>query len=929
MSGTKSGATYLIAVIKSLSISGGDKHHRDDEKARLESEFTACDDKLERLIAENYDQLQAALQAFTGIRKHVTDSLETVKQLKSKLIACKELLSYRREDLFKPWMDSVEEKQKIKILDKIDKIRSTPEQFDKYVAEKRYLHATGLLVTTLESLDGQLKSIEGLRELKAELRTRKEKMHETLIEELSNQIYVRSVKDIETNKITEAENDASRKRAKTRTAIRNMILHDRSSEGHAIRGMEDLLQSQPEDDGEYFVNVIVEALNLLGKIPDAIVTIESRIKREIQMIIKKTKAQISDNPRYKAMSAGDAQILLEFLNLLFKKFCAVTKAHEVAADAIDKSLSGSNVTQNENIAVYRVADVWSEMQYAVQNILNQYLDVTNTAASLQIRAQTYKEASINVAEYYTQQGRFLRTGPKPQKKGPLFRFDNSSHAITMSSYLMEKKLQDPIAAMEDYDVDIKLPCTPHANHINAVYKGLCSFIAKAEENLGLKEGNHCPLFLFVDAFISDIYLRKIQLQVKEKIDSVVKGVNALKNMIDMHTQKLLKLARPILHSTVVIHTVIHDLVDMIHDLPRYCPKIVDLLLEVITNYRDVIAEVYNGVLRFASDGETKVISAKWAKDAYISNLLKSLPSWKNIMSAYSEETNVDDESVTTDRNQQESEYLSNNLSSEMLQKEEILSEYDDLRMLGNLHESLVWFSDALLSFCDVLKHSIPKNTSESQKLNQDEGNSVVANSISSLNKLSEDFKEISETCLLVLHLEVRCHCFFYLSRATKISSYECTVDALDPDPLVIGLNKDLARIEDTMSTCLHPNKLRYLFDGLGSLLSIFMISSASYIKKLNSNGIEKMCRNIFALQQNLNNITLSREIALDRCRQYYELLNLSTDDIIQCIIDKGRLYKDTEYINLLTLQSRRTSFSGRRDFKAKIKRLQEVLKEIA
>lgn len=37
----------------------------------------------------------------------------------------------------------------------------------------------------------------------------------------------------------------------------------------------------------------------------------------------------------------------------------------------------------------------------------------------------------------------------------------------------------------------------------------------------------------------------------------------------------------------------------------------------------------------------------------------------------------------------ESEILSNNLSSDMLQKEEILIELDDLRMLGNLHESLV------------------------------------------------------------------------------------------------------------------------------------------------------------------------------------------------------------------------------------------------
>lgn len=83
-----------------------------------------------------------------------------------------------------------------------------------------------------------------------------------------------------------------------------------------------------------------------------------------------------------------------------------------------------------------------------------------------------------------------------------------------------------------------------------VYKGLCAFVAKVEEHLGIDEGldqfefvcyclgttmtsvtvdkfvsyrDHCQLFMFLDAFISDIYLKKVQLQVKEKVDSVVKG----------------------------------------------------------------------------------------------------------------------------------------------------------------------------------------------------------------------------------------------------------------------------------------------------------------------------------------------------------------------------------------------------------------------
>ena len=43
------------------------------------------------------------------------------------------------------------------------------------------------------------------------------------------------------------------------------------------------------------------------------------------------------------------------------------------------------------------------------------------------------------------------------------------------------------------------------------------------------------------------------------------------------------------------------------------------------------------------------------------------------------------------------------------------------------------------------------------------------------------------------------------------------------------------------------------------------------------NGETFRCRNIFAIQQNLTNITMTREGDLDRARQYYELLYSNPD----------------------------------------------------
>lgn len=50
------------------------------------------------------------------------------------------------------------------------------------------------------------------------------------------------------------------------------------------------------------------------------------------------------------------------------------------------------------------------------------------------------------------------------------------------------------------------------------------------------------------------------------------------------------------------------------------------------------------------------------------------------------------------------------------------------------------------------------------------------------------------------------------------------------------------------------------------------MSSVQHIKRMNENGVKKMCRNIFSLQQTLTSITLAREPALDHARQYFELL---------------------------------------------------------
>jgi len=118
---------------------------------------------------------------------------------------------------------------------------------------------------------------------------------------------------------------------------------------------------------------------------------------------------------------------------------------------------------------------------------------------------------------------------------------------------------------------------------------------------------------------------------------------------------------------------------------------------------------------------------------------------------------------------------------------------------------------------------------------------------------------------------------------------------------------------------------RYLFEGVGFLVSSILISNISEIKRINQNGIKKMCRNIFAIQQNLTNITMSREGDLDRARQYYELLYSNPEEILSSIDEQGAKFSQREYADLLSLQARSQTIRDNSAHEDRLKRLNKIL----
>ena len=80
--------------------------------------------------------------------------------------------------------------------------------------------------------------------------------------------------------------------------------------------------------------------------------------------------------------------------------------------------------------------------------------------------------------------------------------------------------------------------------------------------------------------------------------------------------------------------------------------------------------------------------------------------------------------------------------------------------MAQLQESLDWFSKAILALSAGFRASNNASKLCSSPM-------LPNNSIQTLTSLARDFEELSDTCLLVLHLEVRVHCFHYLHSIWK------------------------------------------------------------------------------------------------------------------------------------------------------------------
>jgi len=206
---------------------------------------------------------------------------------------------------------------------------------------------------------------------------------------------------------------------------------------------------------------------------------------------------------------------------------------------------------------------------------------------------------------------------------------------------------------------------------------------------------------------------------------------------------------------------------------------------------------------------------------------------------------------------------------------ELIFDYNKLEALANLNHSLEWLvlqikrllsqnikinkstlDEKIMSSSSSLEINdlMNTNSNESLAMHQPKSDKPISLEISEemqnrIVSILNNFQNLSEMCLYALRIELRCHAMFYLDLSFREGNFLLDNEIPEPDSYVFMLNKDLIKCEEIMKSILKPNKNRFLFNDLGSLMVNILMTNVKYIKCINKNGILRLGRNVRSIQQ--------------------------------------------------------------------------------
>ncbi|KRZ10049.1 Exocyst complex component 4 [Trichinella zimbabwensis] len=1011
-------AGLLVDVVRTLTTSPS-QAQKELQKEKLEKDYASTSEAINRLIDEHHDDLTLVLQSFRRLSTNVKTARERIRMVKNNLSSCQMLLRCKRDELKKLWLESAEHKYVVKLLEQLETVKSSYTELVEFIENKNYLHAAELLTVSQMTLDGNLKEMESLKDLRCMFDECRHALFEKILSEISEQLYNKPALDV-LNQVGRAA-AAGAGTVSELSKVNDLPLGNTTIDYVSIVNqrpvlsdngcsLEDLKDEDRFNKPVQRLSTLVDALGWLDQLQQAVARIESQMDDRLwTVLVNGTTKFIRDHLHGSASATGDCRSLAELMRLLFVQFRATASVFQVLVKQMERVHQYRGRVLHDH---FDVPLIWDRIQATMERLLDLYLlvdtDVSgggagggggpgrrqrcprDGAVAIGVGPTELSE-SAEMSVYFARKPTTDRTA-WPARGRRLFKFDSTAFAQAYRDEQLAAGREG--GALTDRPGETHTLCPAGLENAKAIIFRLTSkFIAEVERHCrGCAQAGapaaSCRLRVHFDNYVRRMLLPTLNARLSDKVRTVLLDREDAWSRSDQNADAKFQLPPstvPLFVSSLKTLHACRDVETALLAAPAFCGEFFQLWLQAVQLYRQAASRQYDRLTCATCEEATAPkrtnprtttqpaqeantgrrpgkISSAWAIDGDIGRLLKSLPNWQNLTSpsatvdqqsssssavdhspfagdnagssssCYSEAGGQHEPADTRSRHARESDILISNLGTQArIEHNELIPfEHRKFQLMACYQESVEYFAKItkaavislpqsvrtklkILPDANVDDHDHHNHHHQQQRIVDDRANNAQAEqqseAITEPSSLYGHFMhclqsvdQLAANCLLMLHLEVRVHCFYHLLPLFQLTAFVGSNQQIDQQ--VIHLNKDLMQMHDALSGFFQPYKLKYIFEGLGHLIAAIFISACQNISRINDAGKKRICRDIYTIQQCLSNLTGEREADLDQARKFYQLLYKSPDDILNSVVENGPEFTLQQYSNLLALAVR-------------------------
>jgi len=828
------------------------------ERLALQADCDNMDQAMQIIVDAYYNGFNKSLASYGHILRYICSSKDSVALLKAQLAGVKTCLNIRDKELRKLWLRKTEYTETLRILDEIDQVKIGWERVEHHLDAKDWVEAARVLVQCMRIVDqDEIRQVGAIYDIRLYLADVHAKFHTRVIEELHQIIYLKQaapVANLDTSGQTPQESAPS-------------LLARSTADPQQI--------TQP-------LESLVESLFIVKRVPEAVEALYSRVRTETRSVIDAgissvvAQYQKSAKPLPSSLHPTRFHIpnppLENLLRSLFESCVRILLLHK-RVQACLRSFAESTHEFTSSLPkgkapIYSVERVWEAIQEEMISLFRVHL-ATNTQNS---------ENQFSAVD-----------GDQPRKtQRKLFHFADSSAATY--NLTGGKEGASALAALQLFK--------PSPFNIITVYPLLEQFNNDVVRSaLVITEtGEQSMMVEFVNEFVEKVYLPHLRQHYRGSLSHAVESPDAFKPWERQRAESgedNKNWPRSVVYCVSELVNIVRDAAHAITVLPSYSFQIAQVVEDLCLSFSRRCRVAYENATENS-------LAARIVSNSLVCAQLELDSLWIKQMSDTKEEARSKTESRNPPRASGRSlsprrssprkregsivEGFAGELAPSYLYEGEakfsrenpiaradLLFDSSRLLYLGNLAESLEWLVQELGSVCIELDRR--RNDKSLSSNNKESSNST-------LNDTVGQFTFLAKRCLFTLKVEVRLHAFHFLDRLQKCS-YVVEDETPEPDGCVVELTKDLGALEGILSRILSQHKIAYLFGGLEGLIASIVMCSLPKIKTINPNGVWKMCRNLFAIEQSLSQLGHAGSgVAFENARRFYRLLTLPPEELM-------------------------------------------------